>query len=71
MTPDSSTMKTPPDRARPDSPAPPLSEDAPARRPALSLAELLLRSMDDEEPLLAAEPEDRERWDEDEGCFGG
>lgn len=37
----------------------------------LSLAELLAKSMEDD---IVPEPEngrDRERWDEDEGCFGG
>lgn len=37
----------------------------------LSLAELLSRSMEEDELLLHAAEEERERWDEDEGCFGG
>lgn len=39
--------------------------------PKLSLAELLAKSMDED---AVAEPDharDRERWDEDEGSFGG
>lgn len=40
----------------------------------LTLAELLARSMEQDELVLAQQPtkgEDRERWDEDEGSFGG
>ncbi len=35
----------------------------------LSLAELLARSMEDDE--LVETKVEQERWDEDEGCFGG
>ena len=37
----------------------------------LSLAELLTRSMEQDGLDLDDKPVDRERWDEDEGSFGG
>ncbi len=36
----------------------------------LRLAELLARSMEDD-AITLEEPSDRERWDDDEGSFGG
>lgn len=39
-----------------------------AKNPTLS--ELLMRAMD-EDDLATDQPVERERWDEDEGAFGG
>lgn len=40
-------------------------------RPRLSLAEQLQRTLDEDEMLLEPTAPERERWDEDEGTFGG
>lgn len=48
------------------------NEMMPAKKPTLS--ELLMRSLVSDEPQLEEEQTDetdRERWDEDEGSFGG
>ena len=37
----------------------------------LSLAELLAKSMDEDAVAESDHARDRERWDEDEGSFGG
>jgi hypothetical protein len=71
-----------PDR-QPEDPEPPSSEPvekAPApsipsipsreRPEKRTLSDLLARSLADELTSLEGPPE-RERWDEDEGCFGG
>lgn len=55
----------------PDASQPMTNDNEP--KPKLSLGELLQRAMDDDDVVVAPrrEREDRERWDEDEGSFGG
>ena len=45
------------------------NEMTPAKK--LTLSELLMRSLDEDEPEMEMQPVERERYDEDEGSFGG